>query len=229
MKITDPRSHEWLAVLPSNAPDGHVIRIDLGGRGYEGVVTSQDTGQPIQGLRVIARPWNGREDSLLVTIAVCDEKGRFTLEGLADDTHYIRFEEVPSSDARAHIAIRADRKPGSPLTHLGIEIPKTKKIGWLGVGFEGFDDVQLSGVVRRGPSLPQLAGASVASLFPRDGYTLLLWSDFSTGADGTFHVRVPVAPTYAAGVAEATTGQSTYVEWNASGAVDREIHDIELP
>ena len=231
MRFTDPHSHEWASLLPSNAPDAHVIRLHVGGPGYTGVVTSQDNGQPIQGLRVVARPWKDDEDSLVITTAVCDEKGRFTLEGLKDDFYYFRFEEVPNSQARSYMGIRTDRKPGSPPTQLGIDLPKRKSIGaGIGFGFEGFEEVQLSGVVRHGASFPLLhAGASIASQFPRDGYTLMLWSDFSASADGSFQVPVPVAPTYAASVADASTGVNTYVEWNASGAGDREVHDIELP
>jgi hypothetical protein len=232
LTITDPRSREWRAILPSDAPDGYVICIDLHGPGYEGVVTSRDTGQPIEGLRLFARPWNGRADSTVVITAVCDERGRFTLEGLANDFYYIRFEEVPRKGTREDIAIRTDSKPGSPRIALNIELPKKKSAGvdtWGGFGFEGFEETRISGVIRRAAGPPQFSGSSITSLIPRDGYTLLLWNRFTPNADGSFEVRVPVAPTYAAALGDAMTGESTYVEWNASGAADREVHDIEFP
>ncbi len=230
MKIRDPGAHEWMALLPSDAPDGHVIRIDLGGPGYEGVVTSQDTGQPIPGLRVIGHSWND-EKPTMITTGVCDEKGRFTLRGLVDDIYYIRFQDDPLTGTREDIAIRTERKPGSPRTPLRIDLPKKKSAGkstFGGFGFEGFEEVQLSGVIHRASGFRLTSGSSIASQYPRDGYTLLLWSRFNPGADGTFLIHVPAAPTYAAALMDAMTEETTYVEWNASGAVDHEVHDIEL-
>ena len=58
----------------------------------------------------------------------------------------------------------------------------------------------------------------------------ITWDEFFAKLDGSYEVTVPIAPRFTASLRDALTGQSiAEVTWNASGASDHEVHDIDLP
>jgi len=232
LTITAANAHEWTALLPKDAPDGYLVRIDLVGIGYEGVVKSQENGEPLRGLRIVAKPWDDQAQPKLVTTVVSDENGHFTLTGLTDDTYFIRFEDVPPTEMRGGFAIHTTAKPSSPPGLLELVLPTRKTVGHdklVASGFEGYAEIPLSGVIRGAAKGSQVSG-SIAAELPRNGYKLLLWIAFHANVDGAFHVNVPSAPAFAASLMDATTGEWIgYVEWRASGATDEQTHDIEIP
>jgi RNA polymerase sigma-70 factor (ECF subfamily) len=230
LRTSDER--EWTALVPNDAPDGYEVRIALDGRGYEGVVTWQATHRPIDGVRVIARPWNAPKDTGLVATAIADANGHFTLTGLADDDYSIRFEDSPRSGALESIYVRPDSRPATPVAQLVLELPRNAR-SFSGRGeacFDGFAPISLAGVIRkRSGALPSLNGF-LGSMIQRPGYTLTLYTSFSVAQDGSFEVRVPPAPKYVASLRLAENGEGySEIEWNAAGTSDREVHDIEIP
>ena len=98
--------------------------------------------------------------------------------------------------------------------------------------FEGFPPIRIAGVVRsRSDVLPEITG-HIGSILSRPGYKLTLFTPFAVAADGSFELRGPAAPTYAASMwlhTPSTDKRYEWVEWEASGAKDGEVHDIEVP
>jgi hypothetical protein len=75
--------------------------------------------------------------------------------------------------------------------------------------------------------LPRIGGF-IGSCFPREGYTLTLYTTLDVSSDGTYETKVPTAPSYHASLRDGPTsiGEST---WAATGTSDQEVHDIEIP
>jgi hypothetical protein len=225
-------NREWDVLIPKDAADGYEVHLALDGRGYEGVVTSQATGRPLQGLRVIARAWNAPEGTAIVITAIADESGHFKLTGLVDDDYSMRFEDMPRTGAMEFIYVRPSARPAMPLTQLTIALPRNNRpLGESGSGgFEGIDSIPLKGVIRkRSGAVPALNGF-IGSMISRQGYTMTLYTSFWVAPDGSFDARVPPAPRFVASLRKAETGEGySEIEWEASGAKDVEVHDIEIP
>jgi RNA polymerase sigma-70 factor (ECF subfamily) len=230
--IGNADAREWTVILPSGAADGHEIRISLDGIAYEGIVTSQATGRPLKGLRVNARRWIDSGATGIIATAVTDDQGRFKVMGLADEEYSISFDggRDPYSFEQEGIFLHAER-PRSPAAQLAIALPRRKGPlfgGYGGRGYDGVPESTLSGTARRstGP-LPRI-NCWLGSLFPRDGYTLILYTWLQLNPDGTYEVSVPAARKYRASLRDGAEGLAE-LEWDASGTGNREVHDFELP
>jgi hypothetical protein len=219
--------------LPKDAPDGYEIRLALDGIGYEGVLTSQATGEPLRGMRVIASPWNAPDGTGIVTTVVTDEAGRFRITGLEDDVYSMRFEEVPLTYERQLIYVQTTGKPSTPPAQVAIALPKRNGRGsesWGGCGFEGFEEMTVTGAIRRASGPAQGISGYVGSVIARPGYNLRLYTEFVVSPNGTYEARVPIASSFAVTLWSPTTGESfPAILWDAGGANDREVHDIDLP
>ena len=234
LRISGPETREWDALLPKDAPDGYAIRLTLEGVGYEGVVAAQTTGEPLANLRVIARGVNASQDTAIVVTAVTDVRGHFRLIGLGDDDYSMRFEDTPRTGDYELISVHPTVRPAIPPAQLTIELPKNLKrfSSQTPSAFEGFPPIRVAGVVRShsGP-LPEISG-HVGSIFPRAGYRLTLFTPFAVARDGSFELRAPAAPVFAASMwlhTVPTGSRYEWIEWDANCGKEGELHDIELP
>jgi RNA polymerase sigma-70 factor (ECF subfamily) len=234
LRIENAGGRDWTVLLPKDAPDGYVIRLEVGGLGYAGVLIAQESGQPVGRTRIVTVPWDSKDRTDTIVCAVTDENGRFELTGLADHDYALRFEDIPrKSFTHEWIYVHPAQRPSSPPVSLTIALPKSKRLQGAFNALEGFDgipQIRLSGTIRtRSGALPNTKGI-VSSILLASGYSLLLETEFAVPADGTYAVHVPMAPRYEMTLHDAGTGrQFADVEWPASGTGDREVHDIEVP
>jgi RNA polymerase sigma-70 factor (ECF subfamily) len=236
LEISGKDSRDWSVVLPSDAADGHEIHVVLEGLVYEGIVTSEKTHRPMAGLHVNARPWNDTSSTAVIPVTVTDADGRFKLIGLRDEEYSISFRRDTSHNQWFEVEgifLHTTKHPSSQGTQIVVALPRRRSPMFGGNGGRGFDGVAeltLTGAVHGVSDKSRRVDGYIGSLFPRDGYTLILYTSFGPGPDGTYELSVPAARSFAASIRDASTGDSVAeLEWTATGTSDREVHDFELP
>jgi RNA polymerase sigma-70 factor (ECF subfamily) len=232
LRIAAPEGGEWGARLPEDATDGYEIRLRLDGLGYEGILTSQATGEPLRGIRVIASPRNAPIGTGTVTTVVTDGEGRFRITGLSDDAYSMRFEDSLLGDEQM-IYVQPTGKPTTPPAHLAIELPKRTGGAYEsygGHGYEGFREMTVTGVIRKDSGSTRDIQGFIGSVITRTGYELRLYVEFVAGPDGTYEAHVPVALRFAATLSNSATGEYFQeIVWDSTAVNGRELHDIDLP
>jgi RNA polymerase sigma-70 factor (ECF subfamily) len=222
----------WLASIPENAPDGYMVRIDLAGRGYEGVLRDRANGSPLGRVRVVARPVDRSGHDGISPSVISGFDGAFRLTGLADARYELSFQPADDSNPRANrsgILFYPSAHPADPAVHLELELPRRD----TGQGFEGMPSHVVSGHVRVAGAARQDLSMNVASVIPSDQGTLHLYPESAwcrVNDVGGYTVTIPFAPRHEVHVWDRTTTKGfAMIVWDGSSfQPEEEVRDIEL-
>lgn len=221
----------WDVDIPSGAPDGYVIRIQLGPLRYVGRLLKSGSERPLAGIRVIGRPIDQVEGPMTRPSCITDRAGRFVLPCAVETPHSFTFRS-PQADGRAGMQsvpvgwiFHAAAAPSDAPEALVIRLPADDE--------DRASEVQLTGRVLRRDVLAPVSNArlwfrclddSAAGTLergPRRGTE-------RTDADGAFVASLPRADRWKISISTADQKRLLEEIW-VPGATDRQERDFFVP
>lgn len=233
-EVAAPDGRCWTASVPTDAEDGHPIRVVLDGARYEGVLLDLSTDAPLVGVRVSAAPAGMSSFEARAPSAVTDEVGRFTLVCEHDVPHRITFndhldrhawENFYGAFAGVFFVTEPPSEDPEPFT---IRVPRGRDGVFRGLGAKTLRGHVVDASGRPAPQsrvaftclLPQPAGT--VELRTQSAFTL-------TDAQGDYELLLPDTPQYRTHVYPPGENRRALTDlWDAQLGTD-EVRDFELP
>lgn len=224
-RILGPEGDTWHVQVPDDARDGHEIRLDVVGPGYEGTLVELGSGKPLAGVEIRVYERDPTGPGKPSRSCRTDAQGRFRVRGLPSTPHSMFFERGMLGGGEVE-GMRASlaRPPSTPPETVTLALPVRDADV-----FRGAEPARLRGRLRWGSTPVTGVQAYLTAMLDSPDARIDVTQTLVLGADGAFDTPLPRAPRYSAFFWNSKTGtKSGALSWDATGG-EVELKDFELP